>query len=75
MNGARNTVVMNGIEDDGIEATLRLLSQSKYKGQVMKGLLLIVAVMLTGLSGCYVVPYGTRDDGRGGERGNRDRYH
>lgn len=38
----------------------------------MKGLLLIVAVMLTGLSGCYVVPYGTRDDGYRRDRDHRE---
>lgn len=46
----------------------------------MNKLLLIAAFMLTGLSGCYVVPYGTHDDGyreQGDHRddGDRQREH
>ena len=44
----------------------------------MKKLLLVVAIMLAGLSGCYVEPYGTRGDGYGKDRDHRedgDRHH
>lgn len=44
----------------------------------MKKLLLIIAFMLTGLSGCYILPYGNDDGGyrRDGEhREDRDRQH
>lgn len=52
-----------------------------------KLLLMILGLMVLGLSGCYVAPYGDhedgyrrdrehRDEGRGGEEHrDRDRYH
>ena len=42
----------------------------------MKSLLLIAAVMLTSLGGCYIAPYGTHDDGyRTGREHREDGDH
>lgn len=38
----------------------------------MKKLLLVVALMLTGLSGCYIEPFGVHDGGYGREGDHRD---
>lgn len=38
----------------------------------MKKLLLIASLMVTGLSGCYVAPYGDRDDGYRRDRDHRE---
>lgn len=46
----------------------------------MKKLLLILSLMVTGLSGCYVAPYGGHDDGYRSDRdprgsGDQNRDH
>lgn len=38
----------------------------------MKKLLLILSLMVTGLSGCYVTPYGIHDDGYQRDRDARE---
>ena len=38
----------------------------------MKKLLLILTLMVTGLSGCYVVPYGAHGDGYRRDRDHRE---
>lgn len=38
----------------------------------MKKLLLVLILTVTGLSGCYVVPYGNHDDGYRRDRDHRE---